>query len=237
MDGAQQLAVTGSLSGAAQPPCSKPPRSSSSGLPGACMTPSSERWLSTVMVRMTAPCRRCSIGCPGSARGPGRETRRGHAMRSIPAVSVCSSAGVATPALPRPSSRLAAPADAGRQCRDASKAARCPTARSSVLTARQRAARDGIPLAGIVGSAPVSPARKPMRDHATQSGGGQSRAGRERRTARARPSEWLRQRRPPRPQARAPDEAPPASPDDSRRSTRQVRRSRQTARPSRRSPE
>src|SRR5215211_5846449 len=45
--------VTSSLFAAAQPPCSKPPRRSSSGWAGACMTPSSVRWLTTV----TAPIR------------------------------------------------------------------------------------------------------------------------------------------------------------------------------------
>src|SRR5438034_4552505 len=39
--------MTESIRDDAQPPWSKPPRRSSSGRPGACMTPSSVRWLKT----------------------------------------------------------------------------------------------------------------------------------------------------------------------------------------------
>src|SRR5712692_9424003 len=42
-----RLAWTESAYGVAQPPCSKPPRRSSSGRPGACMTPSSVRFVNT----------------------------------------------------------------------------------------------------------------------------------------------------------------------------------------------
>src|SRR5438094_2369448 len=50
--------MTGSLPGIAQPPRSKPPRTSSSGRPGACITPSSVRWLVTTTLLIEVPFRR-----------------------------------------------------------------------------------------------------------------------------------------------------------------------------------
>src|SRR6266508_1577331 len=44
--------ITGSLYGAAQPPYSKPPRRSSSGSPGACITPSSVTFSTTMILRI-----------------------------------------------------------------------------------------------------------------------------------------------------------------------------------------
>src|SRR5437899_2654455 len=46
--------MTASLFGTAQPPRSKPPRTSSSGRPGACITPSSVTWLVTTTLLIKA---------------------------------------------------------------------------------------------------------------------------------------------------------------------------------------
>src|SRR3954454_6652884 len=48
--------MTSSLLAAAQPPWSKPPRVSSPGEEGDCMTPSSVRWLTTTIRMMLLPC-------------------------------------------------------------------------------------------------------------------------------------------------------------------------------------
>src|ERR1700687_1591109 len=47
---AATLPISGSAEGSAQPPCSKPPRRSSSGLPGACTTPSRVRFMNTTIL-------------------------------------------------------------------------------------------------------------------------------------------------------------------------------------------
>src|ERR671919_2696908 len=49
------LNFTSSLYGMAHPPCRKPPRVSSSGAPGDCMTPSSVTLLTTTTLRIRAP--------------------------------------------------------------------------------------------------------------------------------------------------------------------------------------
>src|SRR5947199_10209030 len=46
--------TTASIRGVAQPPCSKPPRRSSSGRPGACMTPSSVIFVNTTTLLMSS---------------------------------------------------------------------------------------------------------------------------------------------------------------------------------------
>src|SRR6266852_994580 len=47
--------MTESAYGIAQPPCSKPPRRSSSGRPGACITPSSVRLVNATILLISAP--------------------------------------------------------------------------------------------------------------------------------------------------------------------------------------
>ena len=56
-------AMIGSKYGRAQPPCSKPPRVSSSGRPGACITPSSVKLrFATTLLKYTA-CLAPGRGC------------------------------------------------------------------------------------------------------------------------------------------------------------------------------
>ena len=54
MPWAMACPMTASGYGPAQPPCSKPPRKSSSGRPGACITPSSDTF-STAISFLTIP--------------------------------------------------------------------------------------------------------------------------------------------------------------------------------------
>src|SRR5260370_22408659 len=75
--------MTGSLSGTAQAPRSKPPRTSSSGRPGACITPSSVTWFVTTTLLIEVPFResrrrsshydrsRCRVYVQGSSSGAG----------------------------------------------------------------------------------------------------------------------------------------------------------------------
>src|SRR5216684_3608891 len=51
---AAALPISGSAYGCPQPPCSKPPRRSSSGRPGAWMTPSRVRLMNTTILRIRA---------------------------------------------------------------------------------------------------------------------------------------------------------------------------------------
>src|SRR5439155_24186626 len=67
--------MTGSAYFAAQPPCENPPRVSSSGRAGACMTPSRETLMNTWMSVMTSPL--VHIPCHArSVRWPHESARR-----------------------------------------------------------------------------------------------------------------------------------------------------------------
>src|SRR5262245_12532246 len=89
------LARTGSASGVrtcmfAQPPWAKPPRGSSSGRPGACMTPSSVRFMNTTTLLTGSSLRSAPVPCrlltlyTNGFRPDRHETAPGGAPRLLP---------------------------------------------------------------------------------------------------------------------------------------------------------